>query len=323
MLWVRALGVPKAQVLPGTEAARRPFWSPDSRSIGFFANSELRRIEARGGSARTVAYALGGTTAAWGSDGTILFSGADAPVLRRVNADGGSVESATSPSAASSGHRHPQFLPGGRQFLFFAGGPDAVRGVYMGSLDSPEVTRLTASDSQGAYVSPGWLLFVRQGTLLAQPVDLARRMLTRRADHDCGLRCGRAIYQHGRVLDIECGSACLPCGAPRCDTSFVVRSIGQGAWHLWIFRADRPHESSALPQRGARDRRAHAAERNGFVDARCRPPDALYARNRWSRRAPAAVVADWRSNRVRVGRFRIHAACRESINRRWRPGSIV
>jgi Tol biopolymer transport system component len=178
MLWVRALDAAAAQTLPGTEGARRPFWSPDSRSIGFFVNSELRRIEARGGSARSVAYALGGTTAAWGPDGTILFSGADAPSLRRVDAAGGSVKAATIAAVESTGHRHPQFLPGGRQFLFFAGGPDSVRGVYLGSLQSSEVTRLTASDTQGAYVAPGWLLFVRQGTLLAQHFDLDRRILS-------------------------------------------------------------------------------------------------------------------------------------------------
>ena len=66
--------------LPGTEGARRPFWSPDSRSIGFFKDSELKRIEARGGSAQTVTYLLAGTTAAWGPDGTILFSSTASPV---------------------------------------------------------------------------------------------------------------------------------------------------------------------------------------------------------------------------------------------------
>jgi eukaryotic-like serine/threonine-protein kinase len=175
MLWVRDLSTSSARVLAGTQGARRPFWSPDSRSIGYFANSDLKRIDAAGGSARTIAYALGGTTAAWGLDGTILFSGTDAPALRRVNAAGGSVASATAPSVESTGHRHPYFLPGGRQFLFFAGGPNAVRGVYLGSLDSREATRLLASDTQGAYVAPGWLLFVRDGVLLAQSFDLARR----------------------------------------------------------------------------------------------------------------------------------------------------
>src|SRR4029453_10226446 len=135
--------------LPGTEGARRPFWSPDSRSIGFFMNSELKRIDARGGSAQTVTYALAGTTAAWGPDGTILFSSTAAPSLRRVNAAGGTVEAVTKPGPESTGHRHAQFLPGGRQFLFFAGGPDAVRGVYLGALGSSEVTRLLMSDTQG------------------------------------------------------------------------------------------------------------------------------------------------------------------------------
>ena len=177
-LWVRALDAAGARALTGTEGARRPFWSPDSRSIGFFANSELKRVEARGGSVQTVTYALGGTTAAWGPDGTILFSSVAPLALRRVNAAGGTVQAVTSPAAESTGHRHPQFLPGGRQFLFFVGGPDGVRGVYLGALGSTEVTRLLASDTQGAYVAPGWLLFVRQGTLMAQSFDLARRRLS-------------------------------------------------------------------------------------------------------------------------------------------------
>ena len=177
-LWVRELDSADAHALPGTERARRPFWSPDSRSIGFFRDSELKRIDARGGSAQTVTYLLAGTTAAWGPDGTILFSSTASPALRRVNAAGGNVEEATAPAAESTGHRHPQFLPAGRQFLFFVGGPDAVRGVYLGSLESSQVTRLVPSDTQGAYVAPGWLLFIRQGTLWAQRFDLARRTIS-------------------------------------------------------------------------------------------------------------------------------------------------
>jgi serine/threonine protein kinase len=177
-LWVRALDAPNARALPGTEGARRPFWSPDSRSIGFFMNSELKRIDARGGSAQTVTYVLAGTTAAWGPDGTILFSSTAAPSLHRVNAAGGTVEAVTKPGPESTGHRHAQFLPGGRQFLFFAGGPDAVRGVYLGALGSSEVTRLLMSDTQGAYVAPGWLLFIRQGTLWAQRFDLTERKIS-------------------------------------------------------------------------------------------------------------------------------------------------
>ncbi len=172
-LWVRALDSASARALPGTEGARRPFWSPDSRSIGFFVNSELRRIEARGGRCRPWPMPRR-------NDGRV-GTGWNHPLLRarpRSRCAGstlraGRCEAATTPAAESTGHRHPQFLPGGRQFLFFVGGPDGVRGVYLGSLESSEVTRLVASDTQGAYVAPGWLLFVRQGTLLAQPFDLA------------------------------------------------------------------------------------------------------------------------------------------------------
>jgi serine/threonine protein kinase len=177
MLWVRDLDSANVRALLGTEGARRPFWSPDSRSIAFFMNSELRRIEARGGAPQTITYLLAGTTGTWGSDGTILFSSTGSPSLRRVNAAGGAVRVETTPAAASTGHRHPQFLPGARQFLFFVGGPDAVRGVYLGTLGSSDVTRLVASDTQGAYVAPGWLLFVRQGALWAQRFDLGQRTM--------------------------------------------------------------------------------------------------------------------------------------------------
>lgn len=178
ILWVRDLDSPNARALPGTDGARRPFWSPDSRSIGFFMNSELRRIDARGGAPQSITYLLAGTAGAWGPDGTILFSSTASPSLRSVNAAGGAVTVETTPAAESTGHRHPQFLPGVRQFLFFVGGPDAVRGVYLGALGSSDVTRLVASDTQGAYVAPGWLLFVRQGTLWAQHVDLGQRTMS-------------------------------------------------------------------------------------------------------------------------------------------------
>ncbi|HEU4686927.1 MAG TPA: hypothetical protein VFS23_01125, partial [Vicinamibacterales bacterium] len=175
-LWVRALDSPEARPLPGTQRARRPFWSPDNRSIGFFADSQMKRIEARGGAPQVITSALGESTAAWGPDDTILFSSATAPVLRRVNSNGGPVQPATAATPDSTGHRYPQFITGTSRFLFFAGGPENVRGVYLGALGSLEATRLLASDAQGEYRS-GRLWFVRQGTLLSQRVDLDRRRL--------------------------------------------------------------------------------------------------------------------------------------------------
>jgi hypothetical protein len=184
-LWVRGLDAAEARPLPGTQGARRPFWSPDGRSIGFFAFTEMKRIDADGGAPQTVTSIIAGTAAAWGAGGTILFSGrmsrtiSPTPTgLLRVNVAGGGTDIATRPAAPSTGHRYPQFLPGGREYLFFAAGRAAVRGVYMGSLDSAGSTRLVASDSQGAYLAPGWLLFGRQGALLAQRFDPSRRMVT-------------------------------------------------------------------------------------------------------------------------------------------------
>jgi Tol biopolymer transport system component len=180
-VWIRSLDASVAQPLAGTEGARYPFWSPDGRSIGFFSISGtaggLRRIDARGGPTQLVAPSSGATGGSWGPDGTILFSDAAATSLRRVHATGGRVEVATKPAATSTGHRHPQFLPGGKDFLFYSGGPEDLRGVYLGSRDSSEATRLVASDSKGVYLPSGWLLFVRQGVLYAQRLDFVRRTL--------------------------------------------------------------------------------------------------------------------------------------------------
>jgi Tol biopolymer transport system component len=182
-LWVRSLAAAEAQPLPGTQGARRPFWSPDSRSIGFFAYTDLKRIDAGGGAPQMVTSIMAGTSAAWNSAGDVLFSGImsrslspNPTGLLRVNAAGGRSEIATRPATPSTSHRYPQFLPDGRHFLFYAGGADDARGVYLGSLDSSASTRLLASDSQAAYLPPGWLLFVRQGALLAQRFDVTRQL---------------------------------------------------------------------------------------------------------------------------------------------------
>jgi eukaryotic-like serine/threonine-protein kinase len=184
-LWVRSLDAAEAQPLPGTQGARRPFWSPDSRSIGFFAYTELKRIDANGGAPQSVTSIMAGASAAWSATGDILYSGimsrsiSPSPAgLLRVNDMGGASDIATRPTTPSTAHRYPQFLPGGRQFLFFAAGPDEVRGVYLGALDSSESTRLVSSDSQAVYLPPGWLLFVRQGALLAQRFDINRRAVS-------------------------------------------------------------------------------------------------------------------------------------------------
>jgi serine/threonine protein kinase len=173
-LWVRPLDKETAQPLAGTEGASYPFWSPDSRSIGFFDTSGLKRIDLAGGSSQTLAYvSTGGAT--WSESGIILFAGNATP-LYRITASGGERLAVTKFEKGQISHRFPQFLPGGRQFLFYVLGGGG--GIYLGSLDAPETKRLTAADSAGFYAPQGWLLFIRAGTLLAQRLDLARRELT-------------------------------------------------------------------------------------------------------------------------------------------------
>jgi serine/threonine protein kinase/Tol biopolymer transport system component len=174
-LWLRRLDATSVQPLAGTEGAAYPFWSPDSRSVGFFADNKLKRIDIGGGSPQTLTEA-GVRGGAWGPDGTILFTRTAASPLSRIPASGGEPVIVTKLDKQNS-HRFPQFLPGGKQFLFQVLDPQ-TGGIYLGSLDSSETKRLAAADTAGAYLPNGWLLFIRAGTLQAQRLDLARRELT-------------------------------------------------------------------------------------------------------------------------------------------------
>ncbi len=181
-LYLRSLDGDTAAPLSGTEGAGWPFWSPDGRSIGFSADSQLKRIDLDGGLVQTlttVGNFQGGT---WGPDGQILFTGIGEFQLFRIPDSGGDPVAVTKKQPGEASHRVPLFLPGGRQFVFFATGTQAVQGIYLGSLDAPDVTRLTEADAAGGYVgtrsATGWLLFVRQGALVARRLDPARRELT-------------------------------------------------------------------------------------------------------------------------------------------------
>ena len=169
MLWVRALRSAESRALPGTENASFPFWSPDGRSIGFFADGKVKRIDVDGGRPIAVADAANGRGGTWNSDGVILFSpGVQDPIMR-VSIRGGRAERATEPNAGGSGadHRWPQFLPDGKRFLFSStlGAPD-TRGIFIGSLDKTTPVRVLASTA-GFFAPPDKLLSTRQGVLEA------------------------------------------------------------------------------------------------------------------------------------------------------------
>jgi eukaryotic-like serine/threonine-protein kinase len=171
-LWIRNLDAAAAQVLPGTDDANYPFWSPDSRSIGFFAGGKLKRIDIDGGAQQTLADGGGG--GAWNRDGVILFMDANQGALSRISSAGGKRETVMDLPGRP---RFPQFLPDDRHFIFFALLPDQPA-IYLASLDNHEVKRLVPADAAGAYAPPGLLLYIQQGTLRAQTVDIPRGVVT-------------------------------------------------------------------------------------------------------------------------------------------------
>ena len=178
-LWLRALDKTESQPMAGTEGASFPFWSADSRSIGFFATGKLKRIDIAGGPPQALANTSLTISGAWNADGTILFNTTGfAGPLSRVSATGGDPVVVTRLAAGQASHRFPRFLPDGRYFLFWAIGSPEASGIYLGSLDGGEPKRLTAADSYGAYFASGMIVFIRQTTLMAQHFDLKRGELT-------------------------------------------------------------------------------------------------------------------------------------------------
>src|SRR5262245_13801410 len=178
-LWLRELDSVSARALAATEGAQLPFWSPDSRSLGFFADGKVKRIDIDTGSVRTVANASDPRGGTWSNDGTILFAPVMVTPILRVSSEGRDVASVTELRAPhETGHWAPQFLPDGRHFLYYVRGTAEVQGVYVGDVDRSEPRRLIDADGAAVYVPPQQLLFLRHGTVFGQIFDPARLALT-------------------------------------------------------------------------------------------------------------------------------------------------
>ena len=180
-LWIRPMDSLKALPLPGTEEATYPFWSPDSRFVGFFAHGKLKKIRVPAGPAQTICDAEEGRGGAWSPGGVILFAPAVFGGLSRIQEEGGTPTPVTHPDPSRSGltDRWPAFLPDGRHFLYLSSiqGTRAEKeqfGVFLGSLDSGERKLLLPDWSNVAFSPPGYLLFVREGALMAIPFNADR-----------------------------------------------------------------------------------------------------------------------------------------------------
>jgi len=181
-LWVRDLDDLEARPLAGTEGALYPFWSPDNRHIGFFAQGKLKKIEVAGGPAMSLCNAPNGKGGTWNEDGVIVFAPSHTTNLQRVSAAGGEPADVTAvdPENGEDSHRHPRFLPDGEHFLYAArvgfGGQSANSRLMIGSL-SGESSELMPGASNVEYAA-GHLLYVYERTLMARPFDTERLEVT-------------------------------------------------------------------------------------------------------------------------------------------------
>src|SRR2546426_352061 len=184
LLWIRSLDALLARPLSGTEGASYPFWSPDSKFVGFFAEGKLKKISVAGGPALTLCDAPDARGGTWNRAGVILFEPEWRAPIYRVPAAGGTPQPVTQfdKSRGETTHRWPYFLPDGRHFLYLGGThsqgvKSEANAIFLASLDSPERRLLVNARSNAAY-GEGFLLFVREKTLLAQPFDPNRQELS-------------------------------------------------------------------------------------------------------------------------------------------------
>jgi Tol biopolymer transport system component/predicted Ser/Thr protein kinase len=181
-LWIRPLDSAVARELPGTENAQYPFWSPDSKSVGFFSNGKLQRLDLAGGPSVTLAPASNPRGGTWSSQGIIIFAPNASTGLWKIAASGGSLTPLTNTDAGRGEftHRWPLLLPDGNRFIYLSRGESAgIRSaIYLSSLERPQERTLLVKDTSAAPAyspahgtHPEYLYWPREQALVAQPFD--------------------------------------------------------------------------------------------------------------------------------------------------------
>jgi hypothetical protein len=205
------------QPLRGTDGAAFPFWSPDSRSIGFFAHEKLQRVDLSGSPPTVLGPAIIGPGGTWNRDGVILFPMVPDSMLFRAAANGGAPALLGSARRPGPGQRYPQFLSDGRHFLYFTA---ETRSVMLGSMDGAEEQKLFEADAAAVVAPPAEVLFVRGGTLYAQAFDMDRLQVD---GEPVSLASGIAVHTFGgaAVSASAVGSIAYRTGSAAQERQFV------------------------------------------------------------------------------------------------------
>jgi eukaryotic-like serine/threonine-protein kinase len=181
-LYVRPTGSVTFTKLAGTDDAAQPFWSPDSRSIGFVVGGRLKRVSVSGGAPKDIGEAQGFSGGTWNREGTILFGSSKG--VYRISSEGGKSAAVTTLDAQETGHLWPGFLPDGQRFLCLAwSGQAANRTLFVGELDSKKRTKIPGIESNAVYAAPGYIVFHREASVLAQSFDPGKLTLSGKEIH--------------------------------------------------------------------------------------------------------------------------------------------
>lgn len=170
-IYLRDLGNGDTRPIASTEGGVYPFWSPDSRSIAFFADGKLKRVDADGSRAAIIVGEVDGRGGTWGPDGTIVFAPSAGSPLARVRASGGKPETFTRFGPDEGSHRFPSFLPDGKHVLYMVLGGPSARGIHIASVDGVVQRKLIVPSESGVYCD-GFVVYTHDGALLAQRLDV-------------------------------------------------------------------------------------------------------------------------------------------------------
>ncbi|MET0619727.1 MAG: protein kinase [Thermoanaerobaculia bacterium] len=249
-IWIRPMNALSAHPLAGTEGGVRPFWSPDSKYIGFMADGVLKKIDVAGGPPTKICDAPGGSDGTWSSEGVILFDGTGSDPIYRVPAAGGTkvVAVKLDPVKKETSVGWPEFLPDGKHYLYMLTGERQEDSAYwIGSIDSDERKLLAPAQTLVTYAPPGYLLFVRDKTLVVQPFD------------------ARALKTTGEPVPLAEQIGTDNVGLARFSVSrngvLAYRTGESGGRFLWRDRSGRDLESVGEPGSYANPRLSPSGER--------------------------------------------------------------